>query len=137
MLNSKYYIHFFVGKMLLRKYMVLTKLWSTISAIAVQTFHPVDLQGGRFFYLNFSNFKALKNKLNWISISTCSQSILYSVLGSIDTDTHLLQCCINQYVLAFYTLYWTPYCLTQIISFEDIMKDFRNWDCNLLSFCFI
>ena len=26
-------------------------LWSTIFTNAVQTFHPVDLQGGRFFYL--------------------------------------------------------------------------------------
>ena len=124
LLNFKYYIQFFVGKMLLRKLMILTKLWSTTFANVVQTFHPVDLQGGRFFYLNFSNFKASKNKLIWISISAFSQSILYIVSGSIDTDTHLLQCHINQYVLVFYTLYWTPYCSTKIISFEDIMKDF-------------
>ena len=44
LLNFKYYIQFFVGKILLRKIMILTKLWSTTHANVVQTFHPVDLQ---------------------------------------------------------------------------------------------
>ena len=96
LLNFKYYIPFFVGKMFLRKYMILFKFWSTISAIAVQTFHPVDLQGGRFFYLNFSNFRGSKNKLNSIYISTSSQSIMNSMSGSFVHDTHLLHCHINQ-----------------------------------------
>ena len=32
------------------------KLWSTISTNAMQTFHPVDLQGGRLSYLKFDQF---------------------------------------------------------------------------------